>query len=86
MEKKNYVEPAIEIIEVQIEKGYAASFPGADGEDGPVHWWQLIKEKFDYEKDFIIVRSRIVLCWLSGEYVGDDILFKIQCTADYLGG
>ena len=24
MEKKNYVEPAIEIIEVQIEKGYAA--------------------------------------------------------------
>ena len=22
-----------------IEKGYAASFPGADGEDGPVHWW-----------------------------------------------
>ncbi len=25
MEKKNYVEPTIEIIEVQIEKGFAAS-------------------------------------------------------------
>ena len=37
MEKKNYVEPAIEIIEVQIEKGFAAS-----GEDpivnDPVGW------------------------------------------------
>ena len=38
MEKKIYIEPAMEIIEVAVEKGFAASFPGADGADGPVHW------------------------------------------------
>jgi hypothetical protein len=33
MEKKNYVEPAIEIIEVQIEKGFAASNEETGNED-----------------------------------------------------
>ena len=41
MEKKNYEKPTIEVFDVEIEKGFAASptFSGQDEQDGPEYWW-----------------------------------------------
>ena len=35
MEKQTYEAPVVEIIEVEVEKGFATSNPGGRGEDMP---------------------------------------------------
>ena len=37
MENKNYISPEVEVIEVEIEKGFAASLEGFDRKD-PIGW------------------------------------------------
>ena len=38
MEKQNYIAPQVEMLEIEIEKGFAQSFVPQDGQNGNEYW------------------------------------------------